>query len=37
MMRQERWVLFRRSLTFTTLPKGTPYPFDAQEATPQTA
>lgn len=29
LIRRERWRLFRRSLTFTPLPDGTPYPFDA--------
>jgi GNAT superfamily N-acetyltransferase len=35
MIRHERWVLFRRSLTFTRLPEGTPYPFDAEDAMPE--
>ena len=26
--REERWRWFRRTLTFTPLPEGTPYPFD---------
>lgn len=30
MMRRERWVCFRRTLTFTPLPEGTPYPFDRE-------
>lgn len=28
LMRRERWRYFRRQLTFTPLPEGTPYPFD---------
>lgn len=32
LIRQERWRLFRRSLTFTPLPDGTPYPFDVNGA-----
>jgi hypothetical protein len=27
--RHERWRFFRRQVTFTPLPEGTPYPFDA--------
>ncbi|MCX5768778.1 MAG: N-acetyltransferase [Candidatus Hydrogenedentes bacterium] len=37
MIRQERWVLFRRLLTFTMLPKGTLYPFEAYEAMRESA
>ena len=29
MVRRQRWVLFHLSQTFTKLPEGTPYPFDA--------
>lgn len=28
LMRREKWSRFRRQLTFTPLPEGTPYPFD---------
>ncbi len=30
LIRHEQWFLFRRSLIFTKLPEGTPYPFDAE-------
>jgi RimJ/RimL family protein N-acetyltransferase len=32
MIRRERYLLFIRSLTFTKLPEGTPYAFDAEGA-----
>lgn len=35
LVREERWRFFRRSLTFTRLPAGTPYPFDDTAAKPQ--
>ncbi len=28
-MRRERWLFFRRQLSFTPLPEGTPYPYSA--------
>ena len=31
--REERWRWFRRTLTFTPLPEGTPYPFDEAPST----
>lgn len=30
LLRHDRWRLFRRRLTFTRLPDGTPYPFDRE-------
>ncbi len=30
LVRRDRWLLFRRRLTFTPLPQGTPYSFDAK-------
>jgi hypothetical protein len=34
LLRKETWHRFRRRLTFTPLPAGTPYPFDAAPAAP---
>jgi RimJ/RimL family protein N-acetyltransferase len=31
--RTDKWRLFRRTMIFTPLPPGTPYPFDAEPAT----
>lgn len=30
MMKEEKWRIFRRKITYTLLPEGTPYPFDVK-------